>query len=193
MKLLDVAEGLEWSVHIDEDCWEFEKFSPAGEDFGFEIPINGKTTPEDLVREVRLYADGFDTEEHVKMWLGAKENGVSGVPDLKTLVQDADDIVEMLNELADAMEVEAEKVKLSPSQQKRVDEVDGAMYRFLLTMLEKTPEELPFDVNLVETAVATLTEFLYPLGFDIHLPCIIQDGDRFYVSDGDYHDHEEDS
>ena len=34
------------------------------------------------------------------MWLDAKNNGVSGVPDIYTLVQDAEKIQNMLDELA---------------------------------------------------------------------------------------------
>ena len=28
--LVDAAELLDWSVHINDDCIEFEKYSPAG-------------------------------------------------------------------------------------------------------------------------------------------------------------------
>lgn len=97
-KIIEVAEGLEWTVMADEDSVEFYKFSPAGEDFGFGVGSK------DIISEVRGYANGFDTEEHVKMWLDARVRGTGGVPDLKTLVQDADDIQEMLDDLAEALE-----------------------------------------------------------------------------------------
>lgn len=54
--------------------------------------------------EVRDFADGFDYEEHVRLWLNAKESGVSGVPDLDILVEDAHNIAEMLEELATRLE-----------------------------------------------------------------------------------------
>lgn len=57
-----------------------------------------------MVDEVRDYSDSFDTEEHVHNLLDAKENGVSGIPSLKELVEDADAIQGMLEELADALE-----------------------------------------------------------------------------------------
>ncbi len=40
--LIDAAELLDWSVHIEDDCIEFEKCSPAGEDFIFTITGNGQ-------------------------------------------------------------------------------------------------------------------------------------------------------
>ena len=57
-----------------------------------------------LIADVRSASDGFDAEEHVRELLNAKANGLGDVPDVKTLVEDADDIQEMLDELADALE-----------------------------------------------------------------------------------------
>lgn len=97
-KVIKKIEELEWSVtEGDDGSLELEKYSPAGEDFGFEV--KGK----DVAAEVREYADDFDTDEHIEMWVMARHN-VSGVPDIKTLVQDADDIQKMLDGLADALD-----------------------------------------------------------------------------------------
>lgn len=99
-ELLAKAEELGWSCWEDENGGvELETSSPAGEDFLFYVH-----TKENLVEEVREYADDFDIEEHVRELLNAKANGFAGVPDLKTLVEDADDIKGMLDELADALE-----------------------------------------------------------------------------------------
>lgn len=97
---MDKAEELGWSHWEDESGGvELEKHSPAGEDFLFYA-----CDKENLAKEAREYADDFDIEEHVRGLLNAKANGFAGVPDLKTLVEDADDIQEMLDELADALE-----------------------------------------------------------------------------------------
>ena len=98
--LLVKADELDWSVSIDGDCWEFGKYSPAGEDFTFSVNVEDV---ENVWREVRQYANDFDTEEHIEMWVEARRNGVSGVPSIRRLVEDADDIDEMLDELADAL------------------------------------------------------------------------------------------
>lgn len=41
-------------------------------------------------------------DDHIEMWVKAKENGTSGVPSIRRLVEDAEDISEMLKELAEA-------------------------------------------------------------------------------------------
>lgn len=98
-RLLEAAENEGWSVSEDEHGGvEFEKHSPAGEDFLFYI--HGK----DIVSGVREYAYDFDTEEHVTMLVIAKNNGFAGVPSIRELCDDADEIQRMLDELADALE-----------------------------------------------------------------------------------------
>lgn len=93
------AEDLDWSWDEDEDGYvQLGKYSPAGEDFF--IVVNAGN----LVDEIRDYSDSFDTERHVHDLLDAKDNGFRGVPSLKELVEDADAIQEMLEELTDAME-----------------------------------------------------------------------------------------
>lgn len=98
-RLVERAEELGWGCYIDADdsSIEFSQASPAGEDFSFCAYGN---SAEEIVDSIREYAIDFDIEEHVKMWLDAKNNGISGVPDIYTLVQDAEKIQNMLNELA---------------------------------------------------------------------------------------------
>ena len=97
-KYRDICESLEWAVtECDDGTVELEKYSPAGEDFI--ITVNA----EDFVREVERYADDFDVDDHIAMWIEAKKNGTAGVPSTRELVHDAEDIQEMLNELAEAL------------------------------------------------------------------------------------------
>lgn len=95
--LVSKAKELDWKVEIDEHCWEFQKYSPAGEDFWF--GVNG----DDVVDEVLEYYETFDTEDHVMGLMEAKKNGLSGVPRLKELVEDADSIEKMIEDLYDAL------------------------------------------------------------------------------------------
>ena len=53
-----------------------------------------------LIEDVKDYAESFDSEEHAAMWYDAGQSGVRGVPSLHELVEDAESIQEMLNELA---------------------------------------------------------------------------------------------
>lgn len=93
--LLAYIETLGWDVYCDGDGWvELSQFSPAGEDFGFTVSENN------LIEDVKDYAESFDSEEHAAMWYDAGQSGVRGVPSLHELVEDADAIQEMLNDLA---------------------------------------------------------------------------------------------
>lgn len=96
--LLDKAEDLGWYVHFCQDnSIEFEKWTSAGEDFVFSIEGG------DIVREVAEYAYDFDADEHASMWINARER-VPGVPkSIRTLIDDADEIQKMLDELAYAL------------------------------------------------------------------------------------------
>ena len=94
----DKADELGWSVSCDDEGgWELSKNSPAGEDFSFYVGGG------DIVKEVYEYYEGFDPDEHAKMWIEA-QGRVEGVPSsIRTLIDDAEDIDEMLKELADAL------------------------------------------------------------------------------------------
>lgn len=93
-----IFEDLGWNVTVYEDDVELRKTSPAGENFS--ISISSDSLPD----SVRGAAENFDIDDHVYMMLDAKRSGLSGVPDVRTLVDDAEAIQEMLDELADALE-----------------------------------------------------------------------------------------
>ena len=98
-KLIEAkADELGWSIYCDDEGgWDFGKYSPAGEDFSFYV------RGEDIVKEVYEYYEGFDPDEHAKMWVEA-QGRVAGVPSsIRTLIDDAEAIDEMLKELADAL------------------------------------------------------------------------------------------
>lgn len=189
-ELLDRAEELGWCVREDHDEWEFGQYSPDGEDFNFCVCTSDVNGPEDLVREIRSYASDFDAEEHAKMWIEAQGH-VSGVPDIKTLVKDADDIKLMLNKLASAMEDALEgreedgddRAELSPRQIERLDEIDNAMYQFLLVLLEMDEDEFDWDMYHIGEAVDAVQQVMLDHGFDIHRPYIEDDGENRTVHD----------
>ena len=98
-KIREIAENLEWTVReYDDGTVEFEKYSPAGEDFIFTV------NTENAESEIYDYYDNFDVDDHIEMWVKAKENGVAGVPAIRRLVEDAEAISEMLKELAGAVD-----------------------------------------------------------------------------------------
>ena len=89
-KYIEVCERLDWSVHEYKDgSVDVAKQSPAGEDFSF-------------VEEVKMYAAYFDVDEHVELWVNGR--GKNGVPSrIRELVEDAEAIDKMLQELAAAL------------------------------------------------------------------------------------------
>lgn len=89
--------------------WELSQCSPAGEDFSFAIMHNNDVSQ--AIKEIREYAYRFDVDEHVEMWIAARDVGVDGVLGVCELVEDAEAIQEMLNELADGVEEWHESVK----------------------------------------------------------------------------------
>lgn len=105
-------EGKGWVI---SDCsfneyidWEISKHSPAGEYFCFNIQCSNAV--EDAINAIAEYTNSFDEEEHIKMWLNAKDidNNRSNVPSITELVEDAKNIKQMLTELSEGLESEPE-------------------------------------------------------------------------------------
>lgn len=97
-KYRDICESLDWTIReYDDGTVEVCQASPAGEDFFF--TANVKNFPQ----EVERYADDFDPDDHIAMWIEARKNGVAGVPTTRELVHDAEAIQKMLKELAEAL------------------------------------------------------------------------------------------
>lgn len=96
-KYLDKLEQLDWVVNESESWIELENTSPAGEDFIFSV------SADNFVDDIKEYAANFDPDEHIEMWVTAKHNGGKDIPSIRELVEDADAIDKMLQELAIAM------------------------------------------------------------------------------------------
>ena len=93
--LFAYIETLGWNVYCGDDGYvELSQCSGAGEDFLFTVSANN------LIEDVKDYAESFDSEEHAVMWYDAGQRGVRCVPSLHELVEDADAIQEMLEDLA---------------------------------------------------------------------------------------------
>lgn len=97
-KLIAICAGEGW----DSTTWstsELEVYwnSPAGEDFGVSIELANP-----VLSTYENY-ENFDVEEHVYMWLNAKVHGVTSVPYVTVLVEDAQAIEKKLDELATAV------------------------------------------------------------------------------------------
>lgn len=49
------------------------------------------------------YYEDFDIDEHIEMWVEAKKNGVSGVPSIRVLVDDAREMDAMILKLSQTL------------------------------------------------------------------------------------------
>lgn len=135
-RLLEAADAADWSCYCDKEGVDFRKYSPAGEDFGFYVR---GLTGDEIMKEIREYAENFDVEDHAIMWIEAKINRtVEGIPDIKTLINDADEIEKMLDELVEILEEVPETIPVV------LVEIDykGKYERYALT-----PEEFERDFN----------------------------------------------
>lgn len=98
-RYIDILKENDWNVssYTEDGRVELETYSPAGEDFSIIVEV------ENFPESVREYANDFDANEHAEMWIEAREK-VNGVPDsIRELIEDAEEIQEMLNELADTL------------------------------------------------------------------------------------------
>lgn len=105
-RYLGVLEKQGWAVssYTNDGRVELGKYSPAGEDFSICVEVKN------FARAVSEYAAGFDIDEHIEMWAEAKiHNATSGIPSIRRLAIDAEEIDKMLQELAIALASEEEK------------------------------------------------------------------------------------
>ena len=102
MKLDDryvyACEKLGWTVkEYDDGTINISQYSPAGEDFFFEVE-----SADGFAEKVRDYYLDFDVDEHVELWLPSR--GERGVPaSISALLYDAEAIENMLEELSIAV------------------------------------------------------------------------------------------
>lgn len=104
-RMLDKAKELDWFYTVYEEprqnsrtYVEMEKYSPKGEDFLMIIDFNAEDQPESFLKDLWDYADNFDIDGHVEMWIS--ERGKGGCPaTARELVEDAEAIDEMIKEL----------------------------------------------------------------------------------------------
>ena len=93
-KIIKAIETLGWVVREYKEEYELETCSPAGENL-----IETISKKEDFLTQFWNLYHNFDEDEHIEMWVNVRHH-VSGVPSIRTLVQDSESITEMYKELA---------------------------------------------------------------------------------------------
>lgn len=95
IKYQSVFDEMDIFVYENEDgTADVEFWSPAGEDMYFTVDI------ENFAHNIYEEYDNFDIDEHIEMWIEARKSGVSGVPSIRRLCQDAEDISDFLENFA---------------------------------------------------------------------------------------------
>lgn len=99
--LQTAIENHGWNITAYNDSyWDISQFSPAGEDFFF--TINHNNSVKKAIEEISQYANDFDVDEHIEMWVEARQidNNHLNVPSIRRLAEDAESIQEMLDDFA---------------------------------------------------------------------------------------------
>lgn len=99
--LQTAIENHGWNITAYNDSyWDISQFSPAGEDFFF--TINHNNSVKKAIEEISQYANDFDVDEHIEMWVEARQidNNRLNVPSIRRLAEDAESIQEMLDDFA---------------------------------------------------------------------------------------------
>ena len=86
-KLLDSLKGLGWRIEdYKNGAFYFSKYSPAGQDFGFEV--EGEDLDE-LADNIYKYYEDYDVSYETYLWLDEYGHGKNGAPDdMKDLYED---------------------------------------------------------------------------------------------------------
>ena len=103
-RLEKVLKSLDWNITSEYDNFiEIETYSNAGEDLIETLDSN------DIVGSAFNIYNNYDAEEHVQLYAEYSLNHEKGVPDIFTLVEDANEIEEMYKQLYLALDKEFNK------------------------------------------------------------------------------------
>ena len=110
-KIYEIAKREGWKVdsyYVDEQkteiCFSFEKYSPAGQDFYFEVSVPNKEDEYIFYNSVEdaiyTYWEGFDVCYETYIWLDETGHGRNGAPyDMKDLYEDTQACADMIHDL----------------------------------------------------------------------------------------------
>lgn len=101
--LCEIASRLNWGIYVCKEQRYVDLSWRPTSDEDFSFAVQKIDTFDNIFKEVSDYAFYFDPEEHTAMWLEAKKSGTGGIPDIRTLLESADEIAEKLDELSDAL------------------------------------------------------------------------------------------
>ena len=127
-KIYEIAEREGWKVdysYTDEKetmvSFSFEKFSPAGRDFCFEVSVPNEddedTFCENVADAIYTYWEDFDVSYETYLWLDDTGHGKNGAPqNMKDLYEDMQACSDMIHDLWLALEGNEKPTKTEEKQ-----------------------------------------------------------------------------
>lgn len=181
-RMLEKAEELDWRFTVydepnqgDRAYVEMEKYSPAGEDFIMTIDFNKEDQAETFLEDLRDYAEKFDIDDHVEMWLPSRGKG--GCPaTARELVEDAEAIAEMIKELYEKLD-NVLHPELSDEQSGRCDEIYNAIYEMCKVVADN--EELEWDMYYIGEIAELAANMMVNMGYKVRFPAIVTEDDGY--------------
>lgn len=110
-KIYEIAEREGWKVdysYTDEKeteiMFSFEKYSPAGRDFCFEVCVPNDEDEyviyESVADSIYTYFEGFDVSYETYIWLDENGHGKNGAPyDMSDVYKDTESCEKMIDDL----------------------------------------------------------------------------------------------
>ena len=110
-KIYEIAEREGWKVdysYTDEKetmvSFSFEKFSPAGRDFCFEVCVPNDEDEyviyDSVADAIYTYFEGFDVSYETYIWLDEEGHGKNGAPyDMSDVYKDTESCEKMIDDL----------------------------------------------------------------------------------------------
>ena len=107
-KLLDRIRENDWSVTVRGNYINIGKYSPAGQEFCFDIDVtdfeeeNDITAADLFVESIHAEYDGYDVSYEAYLWLDDEGHGKNGAPyDMRDVYDDMEAVKDMLWNLYD--------------------------------------------------------------------------------------------
>ena len=109
-KIYEIAERNGWQAdcyYVENEtkvCFSFEKYSPAGQDFYFEVSVPNEEDEDifydNVADAIYEYWEGFDVCYETYIWLDETGHGKNGAPhNMKDLYEDMQACEDMIHDL----------------------------------------------------------------------------------------------
>lgn len=103
-RIVKIAEEIGWNADFesndgDDFSYKFSKYSPAGQDFSFEVKMEDNNIYT-LLNDIKDYYDCYDCSYEAYLWLDNTGHGANGAPyDMKEVYEDMEACEKMTLEL----------------------------------------------------------------------------------------------